>query len=261
MYPKNKKSSTESWDEVWSSYDRERYEYQLAVEEHRVRWQGIQKTIIDKFGSFRGLNYIEIGAGSGHYAMLFSREGANVTLLDYSKKALKFSQAVFKDQGIPEGDVQFICMNALKIEQSLFNKFDVSGSFGVAEHFIESDREVIVKSHFDVLKNDGITFISIPHKNCIPFSIYQFIMKFKNRRTIECYPFTKKEFKELATVPNCRKYFFLGSSYLETYNPMSFINRKRGIIKPISKINKEQPSRFDKYLGREIIFVGFKDIT
>jgi len=108
--PENKQSSTEAWDEVWNSYARKRYEYHLALEGHSVRWQRSQQIVLDKYGSFSGLNCIELGAGSGHYSMLFVQRGEKVTLLKYSKNALNFSQTLFKDRGTPESNVQFICM-------------------------------------------------------------------------------------------------------------------------------------------------------
>ncbi len=256
---RNKQSSVKSWDEIWNSYDRKSYECQLALEENSVRWQKIQETIIEKYGSFKGLNCIEIGAGSGHYSMLFARRGAKVTLLDYSKKALEFCQAVFKDNSISENQARFIHMDALRIDPAFFNTYDVSMSFGVAEHFRGSNRKEIVKTHYNLLKKDGITFISVPHANCIPFRIYHLIMKIKKRDVIECYPYTIKAFRELASDYNIGNYFFIGSSFIETYNPFSFYKRKKNLFRETSKIKKEKPRRLDKYLGREITFIAQKD--
>ncbi len=228
------------------------------MEERRVRWQKINRIILDKFGSFKGLNCIEIGAGSGHYSMLFAQRGANVTLLDYSKEALDFCQVVFRDNDINENQVHFIHMDALRIDNSFLNKYDVSMSFGVAEHFKGLDRNKIIKSHYAVLKNEGITFISVPNAYCIPLRIYQLIMKFKKRDVIESYPYSINEFKKNATKCKISNYDFIGSSYIETYNPLSFYRRKKGYIKNISIIKKEKPSHLDKYLGREITFIGKK---
>ena len=253
---KNIKSTAISWNKVWESYSNKKYEYQLALEDHRVRWQRIQQIVLDKFGSFSGLNCIEIGAGSGHYSMLFARRGANVTLLDYSKEALEFCQVVFRDCGINENQVKFIHMDALNIDQELLGKFDVSMSFGVAEHFEGNDRKTIVKNHFSVLKNGGITFISVPNKGCIPFMIHQFLMKFVRRKVIEAYPFTRGEFVNITRNCNSGEFSFIGSSIWETYNPISFYRRKRGIIQPISKIKKEKRTFLDEYTGREITFVA-----
>lgn len=166
--------------------------YQLGLEENRVRWLRIKQIVLDKFNSFFGLRCIEIGAGSGHYSMLFACQGANVTLLDYSKKALDFSQNVFKDQGISESKVQFIHMDALRIDHSLFDKYDVSMSFGVAEHFQGKDRKNKIQSHYNVMRKGGITFISVPNANCIPLRIYQLIMKFKKKRCYRMLPLFEK---------------------------------------------------------------------
>lgn len=259
MRQKNKESSIKSWDEIWNSYDRKSYECQLALEENSVRWQKIQETIIEKYGSFKGLNCIEIGAGSGHYSMLFARRGAKVTLLDYSKTALGFCHQVFKDAGIDKSQANFIQMDALKINSNFFNTYDVSMSFGVAEHFRGLDRKEIVKTHYNFLKKGGITFISVPHANCIPFRIYHLIMKIKKRDVIECYPYSMKEFRELANNYNIGNYFFVGSSYIETYNPFSFYKRNKKLFRETSKIKKEKPRRLDKYLGREITFIAHKN--
>ena len=115
MKPKVEKSSVNSWDKLWSSFDEKKgYGYQLTLEEHRVRWQRIQETILNKYGTFSGLECIEIGAGSGSYSILFSRRGARVTKLDYSEKALALCKQIFKKQGILSTQVNFLLMDALK---------------------------------------------------------------------------------------------------------------------------------------------------
>lgn len=258
MIERSLQNTADSWDKVWAVYDRKKYEYQLALEEKGVRWQQIADYILKKFGTFYGLKCLEIGAGCGHYSMLFARQGARVVLLDYSEKALEFCRIVFKDNGISEYKVKFIHMGALKIEDYLLNKFDVSMSFGVAEHFQKFERKLIFKAHYDILRKGGITFISVPHANCIPFRIYQAIMKFRKRDVIECYPYSLGDFRKLAVQCNISYYFFIGSSFKEAYNPLSFYRRKKGLTQVISKIKREKPSCLDKYLGREITFVAIK---
>jgi len=142
MKPKVEKSSVNSWDKLWSSFDEKKgYGYQLTLEEHRVRWQRIQEMILNKYGTFSGLECIEIGAGSGGYSILFSRSGARVTILDYSEKALTLCKQIFEKQGILSTQVNFLLMDALKIDEHLFGKFDISMSFGVAEHFHGDNRK------------------------------------------------------------------------------------------------------------------------
>lgn len=250
------KSSEASWSVVWESYNRKRYEYQLALEQHRVRWQRIEQIVLDKFGSFSGLNCIEIGAGSGHYSMLFARRGAKVTLIDYSKKSSELCKRIFKDHGFTSDQVKFVLMDALKLDSLFFRKFDVSMSFGVAEHFIGNDRRTIVANHLSVLKEGGVAFISVPSKACIPFRIHQFLMKYVRRGVIEAYPFTRREFANIAREFNVQGFSFIGSSIWEAYNPISFYRRKKGVIQPIATLNKESRTFLDQYAGREITFVA-----
>ena len=91
-----KLSSVASWDGQWRSYDGDRYEYEVVREEQSVRWQHIELTVRKRYGSFKGLNCLEIGAGSGQYFLLFARRRARVTLLDYLKNALDLSRLFLK---------------------------------------------------------------------------------------------------------------------------------------------------------------------
>ncbi len=253
-----KPSSVASWNSQWRSYDRDRYEYEVVREKQSVRWQHIELMVRKRHGSFKGLNCLEIGAGSGQYSMLFARRGARVTVLDYSKNALDLSRRIFEDYEIDGQQVRFIQMDALQMDCSLFNGYDVSMSFGVAEHFKGEDRLRIIKAHYDVLKSGGITFISVPNINCLPYRIYRFIMHLKKREAIECYPYSKREFQKIADECTMGSCYFIGFSYRDTYNPLAFYKRKKGSIKEVSRIKKEKPSFLDQYLGRGIVFCGSK---
>ena len=61
-----------------------------------------------------------------------SLRGANVTLLDYSETALEKAKLLFSNFNCK---AQFIKADAFNIPPNLLNKFDVSMSFGLAEHF------------------------------------------------------------------------------------------------------------------------------
>lgn len=252
------KNTPTSWDKVWHSYDRKRYEYQLALEEHRVRWQRIQQAVLEKYGSFSGLNCIEIGAGSGHYSMLFARRGARVTILDYSKNALKICRQMFEELGISTTRVNFLLADALEIENNLFEKFDVSMSFGVAEHSQGIDRKLIVKNHIRVLKKGGMAFISVPNKACITLRSYLFLRKFFRRNMIEVYPFTRKEFANIVNECNLEKLFFVGSSVFEAFSPLAFYRRRKRVIKGNLALKKEKGTFLDEYMGRTLILVAMK---
>ncbi len=252
-----KESSIGSWDEVWNAYDREIYEYHLALEQHRVRWRRIEQIVLDKFGSFSGLNCIEIGAGSGHYSMLFARRGAKVTLIDYSKESSEFCKTIFNDQGFTSDQVKFVLMDALKLDSLFLGKFDVSMSFGVAEHFKGNDRKAIVKNHLKVLKNGGLALINVPNKACIPLRILQILMKYFRKNNMEAYYFTRSELANIVKeYDRATNYYYIGSSIYETYSPLSYYRRKKAIIRDITCLRKERATFLDQYMGRDITLIA-----
>ena len=85
------------WDKLWNKNIHE-YEDQLSLakEEKSIRWNRIKQFVLKEFGSFKNLKTIEIGAGAGTYSALMAKEDADVTLLDYSNRALQRSQEFFK---------------------------------------------------------------------------------------------------------------------------------------------------------------------
>ena len=126
------------WDKFWKPSSVEEDLFSVKKEENSVRWRKIEKGILKKFGSFNKLKVIEIGAGSGTNALLFALRGADVSVLDYSKKALERSEIFFQRHKV---NVKLIFQNALKLKESTKNKFDVSLSFGLAEHFQGKERK------------------------------------------------------------------------------------------------------------------------
>ena len=124
-------------------------------------WALIQRTVIKEFGSFENLRSIELGCGLGKVSILFSLLGAEPSLLDYSEKqitAAKYVHDQFEvNSAITEG-------NLLELPEELWGQYDVSMSFGTAEHFWGDDRQRVFYSHAKVLKPGGLTIIWIPNK-------------------------------------------------------------------------------------------------
>lgn len=90
------KNTPKLWDKVWEQTPTQAEDqYNLRHEENSIRWQRIEKTILQKFGSFKNLRVIEVGAGAGTNAALFAKQGAKVTILDYSEGALARSREFF----------------------------------------------------------------------------------------------------------------------------------------------------------------------
>jgi len=242
----------ELWDEqVWnlSSIEEDKY---VEKRIKSIVWKRIKEKVLQEFGSFKGLKIIEIGAGIGTVSLLFAMEGADVTVLDYSKKAIDSSKLLFKRK---KQVANFIQMDALNLDKKLISQFDVSMSFGAAEHFKDEKRIIFIKSHLDVLKEGGVTFICVPNKWNFPYRLWMFLSQsFGRWKFGEEYPFSRAEFRKIGNMFGVK--FNIIGSYLFGNN---FLIKKRlrnfvGLTES-TKINNEFGTPLDKYFSPSIIAV------
>jgi len=72
------RNTPQLWDEIWKGPVSEAEDvFNLAREEHSIRWQRIERMIQQGFGAFEGLRCIEIGAGAGTNAALMAKLSEN----------------------------------------------------------------------------------------------------------------------------------------------------------------------------------------
>lgn len=255
------KNTAELWDNLWKDIPIERDRYNFIKEEKGIRWQRIERKVLENFGSFKDLEVIEIGAGVGINAALMAKCGAKITVLDYSVGALKRARTFFKRNGLT---AKYINQDALKLRKSLFSKYDISMSFGLAEHFKDEKRRNIIKSHFDLLKPSGVTFISVPNKYNIPYEAIKYAAQKSGKWGIEEYPFTRKEFKNICKELGVSRFSFFGDSFISLpgfLNPSNIITTK--IMKKDRKLNtenikKQRGTFLDQYFGYALVLCAKK---
>jgi 2-polyprenyl-3-methyl-5-hydroxy-6-metoxy-1,4-benzoquinol methylase len=249
------------WDKIWTSASIERTIFLLAKEENSIRWQRIKSIVLQEFGSFNKLRTIELGAGMATYSALMAARGAKVTIVDYSDEALKKARIFFKRLNLP---ARFIKQNALSLTKALFNKYDISMSFGLNEHFAGVERLKVNKAHFDVLRSGGLTFISVPNKYNPFYRLSKFFSQQANVWIFgEEYPYSRDEFKSIFKRLKIRKCNFLGDSFFNSFKaivPRRLVKRLFKINRNItcSIIKKEHGTFLDEYLGAVLVAYGKK---
>lgn len=203
------------WDEVWEQAGAVPDPLLvLDTERHGVRWRRIRREIRTRIGDPAGLKVVEIGAGTGVGAALLAGEGASATVVDYSRLALERSRLFF--QGASLGG-EFLCADALDLPAELRGKFDVSLSFGLAEHFTGPRRVGIIAAHLDLLRPGGVAFISVPNSWNLPYRMFKFAAQRTGRwRVGEEYPFTRRELRGICREIGVTEFAFLGDSLLES---------------------------------------------
>jgi SAM-dependent methyltransferase len=250
------------WDRAWArETSPEEDAYALALEENSIRWHRLEQRVLDAFGSFEGLDVIEIGAGSGMNALLAARRGATVTLLDYSQAALSRASVSFERSG---SEAELVQADALDLGPELLGRFDVSMSFGLAEHFEGEDRLRIVGAHLDVLRRGGITFISVPNRFNPPYRLFKAAAELSGRWTAgEEYPFSRGELARACRTLGVSEFDFFGDSLansLRFVNPMEVARKMRGIRPPgdIARVKKERGTPLDAYVAYALVLEAKK---
>lgn len=254
-------NSNELWDKFWSSTNESSDDlFLLKKEENSIRWQRIESLVLEKFGTFKNLKVIEIGGGIGTISALMSLKGADITLIDYSEKALERAKEFYMSI---DQSVNLKQQDALNLSKDLIGQFDISISLGLTEHFKGIDRFRINFAHKEVLKSGGIAFISVPNKFNPPYRIFKFLSElFGYWKVGEEYPYSRREFRRLNKEMKFDRIEFIGDSFLGSFffiNPLRIIRKLRGNKISYTGIRKQRGSFLDQYLGYALVFCGFKD--
>ena len=256
---KMQKNTPELWDNLWNERTEEEDLLSIEKEEASVRWRKIESKVNEKFKDFKNLRVIEVGSGAGINALLFAKKGSKVTILDYSKNALNRSKQLFKKNKLK---ASFVLSDALDLKKRLLEKYDLSMSFGLAEHFTGDERVKIIKSHFDLINNKGLVLVSVPNKSNLPYMINKLALSFlKKWKFGEEYPFSRSEFLKICKSLGFEKASFIGSSFIDSFrfiNPILLMKKLRHQPTNSSNIKKERATIFDDRFGYALVLVGEK---
>lgn len=171
-----------------------------------------------------------------------SLRGANVTLLDYSEVALKRAKELYNFFDLEPNTVKADIFN---LNSQFLMKFDISLSFGLVEHFLESsERQEAMNAHFKVLKKGGISFISVPNKLCPHYLLRHLTVSYLGLSIHKEEPFTKKELIECAKQAGFKRYEVFGSSLFD----LSYLTDYYGEFKTV----------FDNYFAYAIVLFAIK---
>lgn len=233
------------WDNVWQNpLSAEEHRYNLAREAQTIRWQRIETRVRAAFGGFDQLRVIELGAGAGTNAGLMAQRGAQVTILDYSERALAQARAFFQANDV---QADFVLANALDLPPALREKFDLALSFGLAEHFSGADRVQIFRSHLDALHKGGIAFVSVPNAFNVPYRAFKWVAETTGRWKLGIeIPFTHRELERICAQLDVTDYAFFGDSFLTS---LQFVNPWRYARKRLKRPRSFDSSRINQELG------------
>ena len=255
-----KRNSPDLWDKVWNDSGLNRKDKLiLAAEEATVRWSRLYQILLKELGTLQKKKVIEIGSGMGTYAALMASKGARATLLDYSSSALRRAKEFFNNN---ELSARLVKGDALNLPEEIKReKFDISISGGLTEHFIGKKRLRINKVHLDMLKKGGIAVIIVPNKYNPPYRIFKFIAELTGTwKYGEEYPYSRRELKSLVQELDAEYIALFGDNLYSSIKfllPANCLRRIFGVGFPTSflKIKRERGTIFDNYLSYGLVLV------
>lgn len=159
------------WDLLWRNRPSDaKDDDRLQRERHGPRWNLIVHRLEQTFGGIAGLRTIELGSGRGDLSVLLARQGAQVTLVDRSERALDEARERFDRLSLA---ARFLKGDLLLGDRRWTGGYDVSLSVGVIEHFKGEARTRVLNMHADVLKPNGLCVVSVPHARCLPYRFWK----------------------------------------------------------------------------------------
>lgn len=145
------------WDQVWKQTPAE--------------WDSLSENIFQCLrgwlGDCRGKQILEVGCGSGKISARLAAQGAVVSLVDYSEKALAAAQAVFAKQELTGRFIQ-ADMAQMPLETG---SFDLVWSSGVLEHYRTAEQTEALREMARVSRNQGIVASIVMNAACLPYRI------------------------------------------------------------------------------------------
>lgn len=216
MEPCNKeqdKAGQEYWNQTWDDYplpnvwevDSNRLLHH--VEREFFLWIAGTLESLGKTGP--DVRLVEVGCARSQALPVLSRRlGVSVAGIDYSPNGCEQTRVMMKREGV-NGEVH--CSDIFAIPDSLKGKFDVVVSFGLIEHF--SNTNEIVSALAGLLKPGGVILTNIPNMR----GTTGFVQKILNRGIYDIHmPLTPSQVRsahEAAGLREIEADYFLSSNY------------------------------------------------
>jgi|CXWL01.1.fsa_nt_gi 2-polyprenyl-3-methyl-5-hydroxy-6-metoxy-1,4-benzoquinol methylase len=246
----HKAKVVEVWDQLWINQPTDaRDDELLARERASRRWRLILDRMTQTFGRLKGLRTIELGSGRGDISALLAQEGADVTLLDSSDRAIHQARARFERLGLSaefrKGD--------LFTDSAAHDGYDVALSSGVIEHFRDDQRTHAVKSHRDALHDRGMAIISVPNAHCPPYRIWKAWLELR-----QCWPYGYEQpYSRRELIRRARKVGFQRTEVRGFAFRQALADQMMPLLTGRRTRTRTSDSIFDDRMGLALIFFGW----
>jgi SAM-dependent methyltransferase len=251
------------WDDIWAKAREDKeFRWWLQRETTGCRGRKVLFYIEKHLGRIDTLRTVEVGSGAGVYSLILARHGARVTLLDYSRKALSLAKRHFYSFGLP---ASYLCIDVLRLDSDLMNRFDVAMSFGTVEHYRYPEYFLIARAHISLVREGGVVIIGVPNRLFFPHQILKFCLQRRGKWHLGYErPFLPTELLRLGNRLGLKNIEVYGSALITDMIRYFFIIQNTHLFQRIFRFRmkpvfiRDFPSPLDNLLGADLVLIGQK---
>jgi ubiquinone biosynthesis O-methyltransferase len=167
-------------DELLQVWNKESESYRMEAvnnPDYLAHFEIVEETIKQKLEELKGKKVLDVGSGTGITTAYLASQGAIVTLVDISQKALDFSKRFFSKNKLA---VKTIKADAFRMKFKS-ESFDVVWNGGVIEHFDDDQKVILLKKMWGLVKPGGVLLITVPNARDLPFMLAKKILVWRNK--------------------------------------------------------------------------------
>ncbi|HEX3020425.1 MAG TPA: class I SAM-dependent methyltransferase [Chitinispirillaceae bacterium] len=161
----NKNAHPEPDQDVWNRFWRSKKE----IDKVYPSSPSVLNAITSQF-DVRGMQILEVGAGSGRDSVELTNRGAHVTVLDFASESLSIINKMKRELRIDDDQLRLIRADAFQTPYH-DNTFDLVFHQGLAEHF--RNPLPLLQENYRITKHGGYCLCDVPQT----FHIYTVIKK------------------------------------------------------------------------------------
>ena len=175
------------WDQISQSYDIE-----ISDTERDLSIELLE--IISSLGLKKGDKIIELGCGSGHLSACLAQFGYDVTLLDFSKEALKKAKKTFEKYDLKGNFIEADIFDL----HSISEHYDLVWNSGVMEHFDDDNLRKVFLSIKELLLLNKCKFLFlVPNPESISYLLMRYNL-YSQEKWEYGYEYLRKNYLEIA---------------------------------------------------------------
>jgi ubiquinone/menaquinone biosynthesis C-methylase UbiE len=239
----------EAWDDMACGYDKfvsDAYSYVKMVE---------MPVVTTLSGDLDGKEVLDLGVGSGVYALAFAHKGARVTGLDISKKCLDLVQEKARSESV---DVDLVRGSISDL--GIFNRqFDMVFS-STTMHYVK-DIEGTFRQVNGLLKNGGTFLLSVVHPfytATYPLADYRNVDKYATFGLRYFSGQTRKyvpPWAKYCTVNHCISYHHTVEDYFNALAAAGFTIERMVEPRPLPVLKERHPRRYYEMMNTPVFMI------